>query len=203
MPAGAESHRGEIPLLIFRSTTNNIVLMKKSSNLAAVLGALADQASVLGYSDSEWARCAAVRKETLCRLRRRQSCDFATLEALAQAVGARLGVIDRRTPASNSSGHFPSRMDREYEEQLVELCVGGNLEPHRWLECGPRFFMAGLAVMLASSPGFPRSRLLALAEELHPGASEPEVLARWLLGTPLQPSRFLPQVDALRNRHAA
>jgi hypothetical protein len=64
------------------------------------------------------------------------------------------------------------------------------------MEYGPRFFMAGLAVMMASSPGSDRSRLLALAEALHPGMSEPAVFARWLAQGPLRPSRFLPMVQA-------
>jgi hypothetical protein len=67
--------------------------------------------------------------------------------------------------------------------------------------------MAGLAVMLAGSPGRDRSALLELAERLHPGASEPAVFARWLERNPLRPSRFLPLVKAhsrkVRTRHAA
>lgn len=176
--------------------------MKKSSPLQAVLAALSQQALRLGYTDTEWARRAAVRKETLSRLRHRESCDFGTLQTLAMAVGARLGVVEQREPATSADGHFPSRVDRDYEQRLVDLCASGTVEPQRWAEAGPRFFMAGLAVMLASVPEFERGRLLSLAETLHPGATEPAVFARWLEKSPLRASRFMPMVEALENRHA-
>jgi hypothetical protein len=62
--------------------------------------------------------------------------------------------------------------------------------------------MAGLAVMLAAMSDHDRRGLLALAEQLHPGASEPEVFARWLKRSPVRPSRFLPLVEALSTRAA-
>jgi hypothetical protein len=65
---------------------------------------------------------------------------------------------------------------------------------------GPRFFMAGLAVMLASAANVDRRLLLDLAEHLHPGASDVAVFNRWLERSPLRPARFLPLVDA-RRRH--
>ena len=71
-----------------------------------------------------------------------------------------------------------------------------------WRALGPGFFVAGLAVMLASVPGFDRRRYLDLAESLHPGASEPRVFAKWLADTPLPPSRLLPMVQSQLN-HAA
>ena len=42
----------------------------------------------------------------------------------------------------------------------------------------------------------------ALAEVLHPGATEVPVFARWLKRSPLRPSRFLPML-AMETRHAA
>jgi hypothetical protein len=59
-----------------------------------------------------------------------------------------------------------------------------------------------MAVMLASARGRDRAGLLALAEQLHPGAGEPAVFNRWLSRSPARPSRFLPMVDA-RAAHAA
>ena len=91
-------------------------------------------------------------------------------------------------------------MDRDYEARLAQLCASRVLDPEQWASYGPRFFMAGVAVMLASVDGFDRRGLLALAEQLHSGASEPEVFGRWLSSTPLRPSRFLPLVVAT-DRH--
>jgi hypothetical protein len=62
--------------------------------------------------------------------------------------------------------------------------------------------MAGLAVLLASSRDFDRSRLLELAEILHPGISEPAVFNLWLQRTSLEPSRFFAQLEAERS-HAS
>jgi hypothetical protein len=93
-------------------------------------------------------------------------------------------------------------VSRDYEERLLELCASRGLDPKRWAERGPRFFMAGLAVMLASVPELDRRGLLALAEQLHPGASEPAVFAKWLERSPVRPSRFLPML-AMELKHAA
>jgi hypothetical protein len=181
----------------------NISLMSKSTTpLSHTLAALTRQALALGLTDTEWASRAGVRKETLSRLRHRRSCDFETLRSLAQAVGARLGVLEVHAPNSTPDGHFPSRINRDYEDQLVNLCVSGDLDPGRWAGMGPRFFMAGLAVMLASARNSHRRGLLDLAERLHPGATEVAVFNRWLERSPLRPTRFLPLVD-VRGAHAA
>jgi len=74
-------------------------------------------------NDTAWSARAGLRKETLSRLRRRPSCDLATLEALLAAVGSQL------------------------------------------------------------------------AEQLHPGASEPAVFAKWLTRSALRPSRFMPMLE--------
>jgi hypothetical protein len=163
--------------------------------MAEILSTLTRQARALGLTDSEWAGRAGVRKETLSRVRSRQTSDFETLCSLAHAVGARLGVLDMRRPDSTSDGHFPAHVDRDYEEQLVALCASGSLERVRWASAGPYFFMAGLAVMLAGVQGQDRRGLLALAEQLHPGAIEPAVFTRWLADSPVRPARFLPLVE--------
>ncbi len=175
---------------------------KSTTLLAGLLKALELAARRLGLTDTQWAARAKVRKETLSRLRRKDTCDLATLEALAGAVGARLDAYFVRLPDSTPDGHFPAALHRDYEERLVELCASRSLEDSRWASHGPAFFMAGLAVMLASTPGFDRRDLLALAERLHPGASEQVVFARWLERSPLRPSRFLPLVSA-QLEHAA
>ena len=117
-------------------------------------------------------------------------------------MGARLEVLDLHTPSSTPDGHFPVQVDRHYEERLLELCAGYDLDPALWERLGPRCFMAGLAVMLASHRGYDRRSLLALAEQLHPGASEVTVFAYWLERSPLRPWRFLPLLDT-RLKHTA
>lgn len=176
-------------------------MQESTSTLTSILGQLSQLAREAGLNDTQWAVRAGVRKETLSRLRHRSTCDFATLSALAGAVNARLTLAPAARPVS-TDGHFPAAIDRDYERQLVDICASRNLSPERWLQLGPRFFMAGLAVMLASVAGYDRRGLLALAELLHPGSSEPAVFARWLERSPLRPSRFLPQLSADR-RHAA
>ncbi|MGH8311053.1 MAG: hypothetical protein ACRETX_14805 [Steroidobacteraceae bacterium] len=161
-----------------------------------LLGALTREARRLGLSDTQWAARAGVRKETLSRLRRRQTCDFETLRALAEVVGTRLGILDVRAPGLTSDGHFPAAVDRDFEDRLADLCAAADHDVDRWVSLGPPFFMAGLAVMLAGTAGHDRRGLLALAEQLHPGATEPAVFARWLERSPVRPSRFLPLVDA-------
>lgn len=175
---------------------------ESKSSLAGLLRALARKARDLGWTDTAWCARAGVRKETLSRLRRRGTCDFATVHALAEAVGSRVCALDLRLPDTTPNGHFPRLVDRDYEERLVELCASEALAVEPWAALGPRFFMAGLAVLLASAPGQDRPGLLALAERLHPGASEPAVFARWLECSPLRPTRFFALLDQ-SSRHAA
>jgi hypothetical protein len=113
-----------------------------------------------------------------------------------------MGVIDGNTLGSTEDGRFPAQLDREYEEQLLDLCASGDVEPRRWRHSGPAFFMAGLAVMVASVPEFDRRSMLDLAEALHAGSSQVRVFALWLERSPVRPSRFLPMLMA-RLPHAA
>lgn len=133
-------------------------------------------------SDRQWAAACGLPPETLSRLRKRESCDFRTLEALASAAGLALVAV----PAA---GEQAARAD---EERLLDLCASGELDPAVWRAHGEAFFMGGLAMMLASARGFDRGRYMALAESLHPGMSYPEVFQLWLDRTPLSPARFLP-----------
>ena len=169
--------------------------MKKSINsLSQLLTELENMARALGFTDTQWAARAAIRNETLSRLRGRRSCDFATLQALAAAVGARIGVVE--CPATQvAEDRFRDALDMDYEERLLELCASGDLAPERWRRMGEPFFMAGLAVMIASHSDFDRRSLLDLAEVLHSGSSQVEVFASWLERSPVRPSRFLPMLS--------
>jgi antitoxin (DNA-binding transcriptional repressor) of toxin-antitoxin stability system len=89
-------------------------------------------------------------------------------------------------------------LSRREEERLVKLCASGDLRPSRWRRAGDSRLLAGLAVMMASEYGAPRMRLLALAERLSPGMTDPDVFGRWLAASPLKPSRFMPMVAAER-----
>ena len=193
--------------LIYRSSLASVSLMSKSTPLNNLMVTLTRDARREGLTDTAWAARAGLRKESLSRLRRRDTCDFATLHALAEAVGTRVDVHPAPTAGLSPDGHFPAEVNRDLEERLADLCAQDETGPDRWTELGPPFFMAGLAVMLAGAPGHDRSALLELAERLHPGASEPPVFARWLERSPVRPSRFLPIVKAhsqqTRARHAA
>jgi hypothetical protein len=176
--------------------------MKKStSHLRAVIEILEQKARGLGLTDTEWASRAGIRKETLSRLRGRRSCDFATLQTLARSVGASVSVVGEKAPGSTADGRFPANFDRDYEEQLLDLCASGELDPASWRRYGPAFFMAGVAVMIASVPEFDRRAFLDLAEDLHAGSSQVGVFALWLDRSPVRPSRFLPML-LVGSRHA-
>jgi len=166
-----------------------------TSRLSALLAALSAAARQAGWSDAEWARRAGLPKETLCRLRSRSTCDFATLDALAEAVDATIEVSARKRRTS-ADGRWPAVVDRTLEAQLAGVLGARSTRISDWRPLGPPFFLAGLAVMLASLPELDRKKYLDLAEALHPGATEPRVFARWLAETPLPPARILPMLEA-------
>ncbi len=177
-------------------------MSKSTSNLQALLRTLRAKARGLQLTDSRWAERAGLRKETLSRLRGRNSCDLDTLQALTAAVGAQIDVVEAPVAGVSADGRFPARFDRDYEAQLLKLCARRGLDPQSWRRLGPAFFMAGLAMILASLPEFDRSEYLALAEALHAGSSQVGVFSLWLQGSPLRPSRFVPMLLASL-RHAA
>jgi DNA-binding phage protein len=189
--------------LIYRSIVDSLELMSQSTlELKRLLDSLTVSARKNGLNDAAWASAAGFSKETLSRLRRRSSCDLSTLVALADATGARLSVTIGAEPATTPDGHFPRELSRDYEHRLLTLCASRKLDLGEWTATGPAFFMAGLAVMLAGNADADRRGLLALAESLHPGATEVLVFARWLKRSPLRPSRFLPML-AMETKHAA
>jgi hypothetical protein len=170
-------------------------MQKSTTELAVILNSLRRKALELGITHTQWAARAGIRKETLSRLRGRPSCDFATLQSLAVVVGTNVGLIDVNPLKWTQDGQFPAQVDREYEELLLDLCSSGDREPARWRRAGPTFFMAGLAVMIASVPEFDRRSLLDLAETLHAGSSQVGVFSLWLERSPIRPSRFLPMLS--------
>lgn len=172
----------------------HVVMSKSSRPLIELLQVLEGEARKLGLTSSEWAARAGIRQETLSRLRRRPSCDLQTIDALARAVGFAVHVGPVAAAGASPDGLFPMKLTRDAEEKLVELCASGTLDPDAWVRAGPRFFMAGVATMLASVPGLERRDLLELAEALHAGSTRVEVFASWLDRSPLKPSRFLPAV---------
>jgi hypothetical protein len=175
---------------------------KSTSKLLDILADLRGRARSLGITDTEWAARAGVRHETLSRLRHRESCDFTTLRNLATVVGTDIAIVDGHAPRSTEDGLYPAGLDRKFEERLLGLCASGILDAEHWRRHGPAFFMAGLAVMIASTPEFDRRAYLNLAELLHAGSTQSGVFAMWLERSPVRPSRFLPMLT-MQTRHAA
>jgi len=68
-------------------------------------------------SDRRWAAACRLPPETLSRLRKRASCDFRTLEALASAAGFRLILV----PAAAAASAF----GRQREDELLDLAASG------------------------------------------------------------------------------
>lgn len=68
--------------------------MSEPARATAVLERIVAEARVRGLSRRALALRAGVRPETVSRIASRGTCDFATLEQLAAAVGLRLGLHD-------------------------------------------------------------------------------------------------------------
>jgi DNA-binding phage protein len=177
-------------------------MLTSHSALAPLVAALSREATARGLSDSAWARAAGIPRESLSRLRRRGDCNLSTLTRLAGALEHDWQLTPRVQQALSEDGHFPSPYSRDLEERLLQLCASGDLAPERWRRVGPAFFMAGLAVLLAGSNLCPRRPYLELAEQLHPGSTEPACFGRWLARSPVQAVRFLPQFEQALS-HAA
>jgi len=164
--------------------------MEKSS-LRRHLATLEQCAARLGFTRARWAERAGLRPETLTRLYARDDCDLRTLAGLAEAANQRLLVVPQPVR------EMPATWSREVERRYALLCASGSTDVRRWLRSGPRYFLAGLAVMMASSRGVDREAYLALAGALCPAMLELHEFQRWLASTPANPSRFLPMVRAL------
>ena len=166
-----------------------------NSTPAALLAGMADSAKARFPTEAAWAGAAGLPKETLSRLKRQPSCDLRTLAALARAADCRLVAVPEALPAPE---HAAERVTRAEEDRLLDLAASGNTDPALWRAHGSGFFMAGLAVLLASARGFERERYLRLAEALHAGVSTPEVFGLWLKRSPVRPGRFLPMARRRR-----
>ena len=160
---------------------------------AALLDQMAPAARKRFGNDKRWASACGLSAETLSRLRKRESCDLQTMNALAAVAGYELVMAPARD--INEADSF----GRAREEDLLDLCASGNTEVAVWQGPGNGFFMGGLAMLLASVRGFDRRRYIELAEALHTGISQAEVFELWLQKGPVRPARFLP---LLRHRRA-
>ena len=160
--------------------------MEKTAPVKGLLDALRVGARQHGWTDRDWAARAGLPAETLSRLGSRSDCSLSTLNALAAATGM---SVQLATPTTED-GLWPALFDRALEERLLRLVTSGDLTVREWRACGPSYFMAGLAQLLAAVT--PQGEAYRnLAESLHPGASTVPVFQRWLDGTPLSLSRFL------------
>jgi len=162
------------------------------NSFPALFAGLARHAEHAGMSGRTWAGKSGVRAETLSRLSRREDCDLSTLASLAAAVGLEVAlrpIVAREMPAS---------IGRKDEAALLELCASGTTDVARWMGAGPRYFLAGLAVLTAGRRGANREALLLLAEALFPGMTATGEFGRWLEASPVKPSRFLPMLAALK-----
>ena len=164
--------------------------------LGGALRSLEHSAERRGLTRASWAQRAQIRAETLSRLFSRDDCELGTLEQLAGALDWRLLLVER------PQREMPPAWDRETEHRVAKLCASGSTDVGRWLREGPRYFMSGLAMMLASARDVDRAAYLALAYALCPAMQEKEEFATWLAMTPAKPSRFLPMVRSLRSTSA-
>ena len=73
------------------------------SSTAATFARIADAAKAQGLSRRALALRAGVRPETVSRIASRGTCDFVTLERLANAVGLRLGLQDETPTAAGGA----------------------------------------------------------------------------------------------------
>jgi hypothetical protein len=175
------------------------------SMLPELLAAMTRQAQARGQTDRQWAAAAGLRHETLCRVKRRGSCDASTLEALARGCGLEIVL---RAPDSTPRGTymaadplFPLYVSRDLEERLLMLCAREDVDPARWRALGPGFFVAGVANLVASANGLdPDGHYATLAETLHPGVRSLEAFRLWLARSPVKASRFLPMLRELRRQ---
>jgi hypothetical protein len=173
--------------------------------LQDLLATMTRQAQTRGLSDREWAAAAGLRHETLCRVKRRGTCDAATLDALARGCGLELALRARargqQATEAAADQLFPAHLSRDLEERLLALCAHGDVDPAHWRAMGPGFFVAGIANLVASANGLdPDGRYARLAESLHPGVRSLEAFRLWLTRSPVKPSRFLPMLRERRRQ---
>ena len=86
----------------------------------------------------------------------------------------------------------------EEEEALLDLCASGSADVRHWLAGGPRWFMAGVSMLMARGTGPERETMALLAEALCPGMSTVESFNQWLLLSPVKPTRFFAMLEHRR-----
>ena len=136
-----------------------------NSSATAVLAGIAEAARAQGLSRRALALRAGVRPETVLRIASRGTCDFATLEQLATAVGLRLGLQDE-TPyaAGRARGEVLRRqalvqtLAKAHGARSVELFGSAARD-----EDGPG---SDLDFLVELEPGRSLLDLIGLAEDL-------------------------------------
>jgi len=108
----------------------------------------------------------------------------------------------RASRRASQDGLFPDGLDPDEEAKLIELVLSGNRNCADWLMHGPRFFMAGMAVLLAGLPQFEHQPLLELAEEIQPQSSDASLFRLWTQRCPLDRERFLARLERERRMQA-
>ena len=88
----------------FRVNCIHFTINMKPSTIAQTLRQITAAAADKGLTRRDLARLAGVRPETVSRIATRGTCDYATLERLANAAGLHLGVT-RGEPSPGGSGH--------------------------------------------------------------------------------------------------
>ena len=139
--------------------------MKDASLASAVLARITHAANSRGLSRRALALRAGVRPETVSRIASRGTCDFATLEQLATAVGLRLGLQDE-TPyaAGRARGEVLRRqalvqtLAKAHGARSVELFGSAARD-----EDGPG---SDLDFLVELEPGRSLLDLIGLAEDL-------------------------------------
>lgn len=114
-----------------------------ASELQPLLRRPRTAAQARGLNDRQWAGAAGTPPETLARLKSRTDCDLATLVALAGVVGHAVQI------APLPERIMPKTYRRKMETALCALCTDQTYDLLAWQKAGPRYFLAGLAVMLA------------------------------------------------------
>jgi hypothetical protein len=174
---------------------------KSTQSPQPALVRLTARARARNLTDAEWARLAGMPKETLCRLRRRDNCDFTTMARLAAVVDSHLSITPGRAGPSDD-GLWPANFDRADEEALVDALAAheSDINADALRQLGPPFFVAGLAVLISGARDVNRDRWLSLAEALHPGATALPAYQYWLDHAPVRAARFLPMWESARAR---
>ena len=102
-------------------------------------------------------------------------------------------------PPQTSRPLLPTVFGRAEEDALLDLCASGSLDLERWLAVGPRWFMAGVAMMMARGTGPERRAMALLAETLSPGMSTVDSFGQWLELSPVKPTRFFSMLEHRRS----